>query len=289
MQIIHHDAVGQGAEVETTRLLQDLNGRRVPHGLVRHFRDLFGVSDATFDYSFWDETYVRLLREYVDLWLETGYRKGVNTPAARHPTAEIGQIVEDVVATNRVLPAARKDGYAMAIVASPAPLRGRSKALRDEALARAAAQTVFVAMLMSDARLKIAKCVREGCGLYFRLGKWNHLYGQGTRCLACRAGEERGAKQGRVEANRAQAKRALYAYAAQRFARRIVPGRRWYRNPALKAEIAAALNQHFQQDPLFQTLYPRALTGKWVEAGRSGSKNWLLIERAKTAGRSDRR
>ena len=80
MQIIRQDAAGKGIEVETTRLLQDLNGRRAPHGLVRHFRDLFGMSDATLDYSFWKDTYVRLLRGYVDLWLETGYRKGVNTP-----------------------------------------------------------------------------------------------------------------------------------------------------------------------------------------------------------------
>jgi len=36
-------------------------------------------------------------------------------------------------------------------------------------------------------------------------------------------------------------------------------------------------------DTLFKTLYPAGITGKWVEAGRSQTKNWLCIERARQA------
>jgi hypothetical protein len=281
MRIVYQRDPGMDADLGTPRLLEDLNGRTAPHGLVRQFRDLLRVVDYNMNFTHWAPAYLRLLRGYVDLWLATGCKAGVDTPGTRHPTTEISRIVEDVVIANRVLPATMKDGYAMVLTASPRPVTRGSKASRDEAFARNAAQVMFVAMLMSDERLKIAKCVGQGCGTYFQLGKWNQRYEHGTRCPICREGQERGDKQGRVEANRAQAKRALYAYVAQRFARRIVPGRPWYLNTGLKAEVATAINNRFEGDLLVRALYPKALTSKWLVAGRAGTKNWQLIEHAK--------
>jgi hypothetical protein len=277
MTIAWHRDDGPG----TRRLLEDLNGRAAPHGLIRHFRELFRVQDEQLNYSAWANTYLRLLRRYVDLWLETGCEGARNRPATRHPTREIDEIVKQVVTANRVVPVARKDGYAMSLVPPRTLANKRTAAARDAAFARQAAQTMFVALLMSPERLKIAKCAREGCGTYFLLGKWNHSYERGTRCSLCRQGEERGAKQDRVEANRDQAKRAVYEYAAQRFKRKIVLGKPWYLAEGLKAEVATAINERFDGDPLFRALYPQALTGKWLVAGREDQKNWQRIERAK--------
>ena len=279
MRVVYQRSEHLDEQLGMTRLLEDLNGSAAPHGLVRQFRELFRVQDYGMNFTSWAPAYLRLLRSYVDLWLATGCKKEVNTPGTRHPTAVIDGIVEEVVTANRILPGKLKDGYTMVLVASPGHLKGKTRAMRDEAFARTAAQVVFVAMLMGEERLKIARCVGQGCGTYFALGKWNHRYEHGTRCPICRAGDERGDKQSRVEANRVQARRALHAYVAKRFARRIVPGKPWYRNPALKAEVAAAINRHFAGDPVFRSLHPRPLTGKWLAAGRSGRKNWQLIER----------
>ena len=143
-----------------------------------------------------------------------------------------------------------------------------------------AAEKTFTALLMSDWRLKIAGCVNPACSMYYRLGKCCHRYEHGTRCPGCRETESLGANQKRVEANRRKGKEVLYAFVARRFARSITPGRAWYRDAALKAKIAGALNAHFESDRLFRSLYPNAITGKWLEAGQRGQKNWLLIEQA---------
>ena len=84
-----------------------------------------------------------------------------------------------------------------------------------------------------------------------------------------------------MEANRAQAMQAFYAFAARRIARRSVPGKRWYRNAALKTQIAAALNKAFPvRSAVAQPLSPIGLTGKRLESGRKGRRRSLLFERA---------
>jgi hypothetical protein len=258
--------------------------RRQPHGLTLYFRETLGIGADGVNVSPWADDYVRLLRGYVDLWLATGRRKGVDTPASRRPVPEISQIVERVVTANRVLPTALKDGYSLAVVAVQPSLR-RSRAVQDASIATRSAERCFVDMLMSEWRLKIAKCPDASCGIYFRLGRWNQPYDKGTLCPNCKQTQQQDAIQKRVEARRLRAKQAIYAFVATRFARHIAPGRAWYRDVSLKARIANALNTHFRSDPLFRTLYPRGITGKWVEAGRSRTKNWLCIERARR-GRS---
>jgi hypothetical protein len=263
-------------------MLEDLNGRRQPHGLHFYFRQTLGNNAALMNVSRWADAYVRVLRGYVDLWLATGQKKGVDTPGARRPVPEISHIVERVVIASRVLPAAFKDGYSLTIVAVDSPWRP-SRAAQDKWIVERSAERCFVDMLMSDFRLKIAKCAGQACGIYFRLGKWNQRYDQGTRCPNCKQTQEQDAIQKRVEANRLQAKQAIHAFVAKRFARHIVPGKEWYRDAPLKRKIASAINAHFRGDPLFKALYPVGITGKWVEAGRSRTKNWLCIERAMQA------
>jgi hypothetical protein len=274
--------VRRGPSFAMRSVLDDLNGRRQPHGLALYFRETLGNNAVGVNFAPWADAYLRLLRGYVDLWLATGRRGNVDRPASRRPVPAISHIVESVVLANRVLPVALRDGYSLTVVARPPRVR-RSRKAQDAAIATVAAERCFVDMLMSDWRLKIAKCSEETCGVYFRLGKWNHAYDQGTRCPACRQAEEQAAIQKRVEAGRLRAKQALYAYVAERFARHIIPGKMWYRDIELKRRIAIDLNTRFRGDPLFDTLYPGGMSGKWVEAGRSRTKNWLCIERAKQA------
>jgi hypothetical protein len=271
--------VRRGHSFDLRAMLEDLNGRRQPHGLGLYFRQTLGLSSTGLNFARWADAYVRLLRGYVDLWLATGRRGGVDRPASRRPVPEISHIVESVVTANRVLPVALRDGYSLTIVAVQQRLL-RSRKAQDAAIASQAAERCFVDMLMSEWRLQIAKCPGATCGMYFRLGKWNHSYDQGTRCPDCRQTQEQDAIQKRVEAGRLRAKQALYAFVAARFARDIVPGTRWYRDVELKRKMASALNTQFRGDALFETLYPDGITGKWVEAGRSRTKNWLCIERA---------
>jgi hypothetical protein len=126
--------------------------------------------------------------------------------------------VERVVTANRVLPVALRDGYSLTIVAVQERLL-RSRKAQDASIAAGAAERCFVDMLMSEWRLKIAKCPGATCGMYFRLGKWNHVYDQGTHCPDRRQTQEPDAIQKRVEAGRLQAKQALYEFVAARFAR----------------------------------------------------------------------
>jgi hypothetical protein len=238
------------------------------------------------------EAYGTFLRGYTDLWLATGCRKESDTPSARKPTPEITLIVDAVVTVKKVVAVALRDGYAHAIVPGYPPrytllrpLRAAGRPAgkrfsRDDAFALAAAQEMFVAMLMSDWRLQIARCVGTGCGVYFRLGKWNQTYPHGTRCPTCRLTYRYPAIQQRVEANRTLGRQALYDLVATRFARRIVPGTLWFRDAALKKEIVGAVNGYIRREPLLRSLYPVGLTSKWVEAGRKDKKNWRMMEKA---------
>jgi hypothetical protein len=91
--------------------------------------------------------------------------------------------VKKNVTANRVLPVALKDGYTMTIVAKVAKAKSRTKTLTT-------AEKNFVEPLMSDFRLKIAKCATPTCGMYFQLGKWNHPYEKGTRCSGYREAQQ---------------------------------------------------------------------------------------------------
>jgi hypothetical protein len=63
--------VRRTAPIDAKSMLEDLNGNRRPHGLVLYFRQAMNQS-GNLNLTPWADEYVTLLREYVDLWLETG-------------------------------------------------------------------------------------------------------------------------------------------------------------------------------------------------------------------------
>jgi hypothetical protein len=134
----------------------------------------------------------------------------------------------------------------------------------DDLIATTAAERIFVEMLMSDWRLKIAKCVSPACSSYFRLKKWNQLYEKGTRCQACRDRDEHKDKQARVEESRKKASKQLWSFTANRFSRRISRSATWYRDAGLKSEIVEALNAHIESDKFLKSIYRHPITTKWL-------------------------
>ena len=151
----------------------------------------------------------------------------------------------------------------------------------DDLLANTAAERIFVEMLISDWRLKIARCVSPACSTYFRLKKWNQPYEKGTRCPACRHLQEKKDKQDRVEDNRETASRRLWSFTANRFSQRISRNAAWFRDAAFKSDIIEAINVHIEGDKLLKTIYPKPITTKWLV--RANNRN--AITRRVTAER----
>lgn len=319
------------------QMLEDLNGRRHPYGLVELFRRLHGVIDregAHFNFALHRDPYLWRLRECVDLWLDTGRgRDGAEKPASRKPVPAITSLVSDVIERDTFGTVLLKNGYAISIrpnfshlpsppwspsskpssgidpanYASPEAYAGallqqkfdaipkQAAALRrtgnvgevepadlplgklsgyETRLVQFAAERAFVVMVMSDWRLKIAKCANASCGQYFRLGKWNQAYPSGARCRECREEAKASARQRLVDGRRKKAKKSLWLFAAMRFSRQVRPGVPWYRNAVLKRKMADALNIHITGDNLLKSIYPNGITGKWI----AQPKNWKRIE-----------
>lgn len=322
-------------------LIEDLNGSRHPHGIVKLFLHHYHVADSSgvlFNYAPYRDAYIGRLRACVDLWLATGRRKdGTDEPSKRKPTPAISFIVEGVVDRNIVLPAAMKDGYAIAIqpnfdvipLASDAnetlpdpsskvnsaeypELEDYAAALLKEKfapgkiaerqahlepaktpepgaynvaeyerrLACNAAEIVFTQMLMSECRLKVARCANPACGWYFQLGKWNQPYGHGTLCGDCRLDR----KADRVETGRNTSKKGLRELAAETFSSSINRDALWFRDMGLKTKIARVLNAHIA-DPgsgqPIKTSYPRGITTKWITRGENQRAISKLAKRKK--------
>lgn len=127
-----------------------------------------------------------------------------------------------------------------------------------------AAERMFVEMLFSDWSLKIAKCVDPRCGMYFRLGKWNHLYKRGTRCPGCRKVGESEDKKKRAEDKRKWAHRELCKFAAERYTTQILRSESSHLDSELKNGIIGSLNELIRGDDRLSRIYPDGITTKWL-------------------------
>jgi hypothetical protein len=143
-------------------------------------------------------------------------------------------------------------------VAEPAPIIEA-----EDPISVIAAERVFVEMLLSDWSHKIGKCVDPRCGIYFRLGKWNHRYKRGTRCAGCRKDHEKKDKNRRTTTNRSKARELLWDFVAKRFRRQIL-GHPSSFDDALKSEIVASLNSYIAGDPKLKGIYQKGITSKWL-------------------------
>ena len=80
---------------------------------------------------------------------------------------------------------------------------------------------------------------------------------------------------------RSDVKLALQIGAAKRFSKQIKRNSLWYRDEALKGQIAEFLNSKFGDREVVRAAYPKRITGKWV----ANSKNWKPIEAAAKGGK----
>lgn len=166
--------------------------------------------------------------------------------------------------------------------------------LTGEEAARKAAQIVFAEMLISDWRRRIAKCESPSCKApYFRLGKWN-TDNKASLCPTCRRQRKKRLNQQRLEGNREDARRALFEFVAERFAKRIKG--EWYKNARLKRDVTRALNSFLSRPPdnlrgPLRNLYPRGITEKWLTSSHDAKRgaahreeirdsNWQWVEAA---------
>lgn len=263
---------------------------------------LYGFEDSEFfqaediDPAQCQKEHTESLRRYVELWLATGRTEdGTETPSSRRPTNGIHEIVEDYHRTHHVIPVPLTDGYAVLTLppvnrdtlgdertvdyaneidhhrlASPA-LRRRGKPTKRFSVAEDAAQRMFVGMLMSDWRLRIASCRK--CGLYFLLSHPKRTYPMGTHCPDCRRKRSLESATRATRQTRGQAARKLWALAGHRFKRRLRKAENWPWDPKLRTDIIEFLQTEIQKNEALTSAYPLGITTKWL----SWSKNYRPI------------
>jgi hypothetical protein len=209
------------------------------------------------------------LRMYVDEWLDTGVKNGVEDPRTR-----------DLTQAPHACWAVRSFSSKRTFYLEPGP-DGLYLQFPNESGERVIASPneqpidqanrLFSLFLMCDWRLKLAKCRR--CGDYFELKQCNRSYKRGIACPGC--ARVRSAVLSTSKA-RKNAETALYCLVARRFGRRIGRTPNWYRDPRLRAEIIEFVNERIRNSNSLVSVYRKRLTGKWL----SWFKNRDGIEKA---------
>jgi hypothetical protein len=156
----------------------------------------------------WD--FVRLVRTWTDMWLDTGVSTdGVEEPRRRTATSEVYEIVRTYLKSHPALALRSTRAPFEAIVpfrfSEPPPIdwdsaqteveqgpEGPIKVLvsggaTDNSLiaVEPAAQRLFVGMLFTEWAWNLAKCRNPSCGQYYILNKARRVYKRGTMCVRC--------------------------------------------------------------------------------------------------------
>lgn len=265
---------------------------------------LAGLADTEFlqaeriDEARCQREHTESLRRYVDMWLATGRGSGgFEVPWLRKPTNGIHEIVEHFHRTHHLTPVPLEDGYTVLTAPSvdrdtlgdehtvdhvpnsghgiaPPTVRRRGKPGRQFSVAEDAAQRMFVGMLMSDWRLKIAGCCK--CRWYFLLSHPKRTYPNGTHCPECLRKRSQASAGGATHKARKEAERKLYDLAAKRFKRKLLKTPDWHRDVALRTEVLEFLNEQIERTDSLKRVYPNGVSGKWL----SWFKNRNGIDRA---------
>jgi hypothetical protein len=269
-------------------------------------RVLAGIEDSEFfraekiDEARCQQELTERLRGYVELWLATGRsRDGIETPTRRRPTHGIHHIVEHFHRTHHVIPVPLADGYTVLTVPpvdrdilgdertvdyvpesdhgqtlAPLTVRRRGKPGNQFSVAEDAAQRMFVGMLMSEWRLRIARCWK--CGVYFLLSHPKRTYPNGTHCSPCRRKRSLESAEKATYKARKEAERRLWVLAAKRFKTQLLKTANWHREPKFKAKIVEFLQRRIERSDSLKRAYPSGITGKWL----SWSKNRNGIDKS---------
>ncbi len=228
-----------------------------------------------------------VLRKWVDEWLDSGRdAQGVEDPRDRNfdeaPSAQVAAY--EYSKRGKILLYADSKRLAPWLMRNETEAQSKMRGLLPPGSEDwAAEQLVF--FLLSDIRLKLAKCRNEKCGSYFLLKHWNRRYKRGTLCDPCQRSRSLESALKATEKERLQAKQELYELAGKRFAKQVRSSPDWYRDSKLKDSIAKYLNGHIQRSDSLSAIYmsgPRkGLTGKWV----AHPKNWKGIDSAIKRGK----
>lgn len=243
------------------RFLSELNRLRDhPQRVFRGRLIVYGTPDAPVLMN-------AQLRLYVDQWLDTGVKDGVEDPRTRDLTK-----APDACYAVRAFTSKRSfslhpasDGLYLEF---PSERESRGIAI-DSGLDQA--NRLFSLFLMCDWRLKLAKCKR--CGVYFELKQCNREYPRGAACPGC--ARVRSAVLSTFEA-RKQAESELYHLIARRFGKHIAEQPNWHRDVKLRTKIVDSLNRRIAKRNKLASVYERGLTDKWL----SWAKNRDGIEEA---------
>jgi len=223
-----------------------------------------------------------ILRGWIDEWLESGkaddgddprrrdFKKAKHVQGAAHEYSMRGKLQLLGVGNSLHL---WIDEY------EPPPKPGLRPLLAPSNESYAKEQLVF--FLLSELRHSLAKCQTKECGAYFQLKHWKRLYRHGTLCDTCKRNRSQQSAKAATARERSDVKLALQIGAAKRFSKQIKRNSLWYRDEALKGQIAEFLNAKFGDREVVRAAYPKGITGKWV----ANAKNWKPIEAAAKGGK----
>ena len=212
------------------------------------------------------------LRELVDSWIASGRGEyPVETPSARRPNAKISAVVRRAFRKQRAIPIPLNDGFAVSVMSERDWLTARRRG-------RNAAELAFAQMLISDWRLRIAKCI--GCGLYFELGHPDHTYGDGTTCRACVPRLKGARSRDSMNQMRQGLQQKLYREAATQLTHEDLKGL-WYRHPPITNDLIPHLNRFIGRNKRLKGHYGSGITQSWLtrEKNRVAIEN-MVIERS---------
>jgi hypothetical protein len=209
------------------------------------------------------------LRMYVNEWLDTGLKGGIEDPRARdlRKAPNACWAIRSFANKQKLRLEPAPDGLYLHF---PSEREARGIAgLGDSALDQA--NRLFSLFFLSDWRARLAKCRR--CGDYFQLKQSNRSYKRGIACTRC--ARVRSAVLS-TSNTRKWAETELFRLVAKRFGRRIARYPDWHRDTKFRARIIAFLIERIRGDNRLAFVYPRGITGKWL----SWSKNRAGIEKA---------
>ncbi len=202
------------------------------------------------------------LRIFVDDWLSTGVKHdGVENPRERNlqMTHFARQAIHRFANNTPLHLAVGREGISIQLPSEPSvPL------LRSPEQKGAEAARMFSLLCLSSWRMRLAKCRRVECGLYFLLKHPNRIYKSGTRCPDCTRKTSLLSAQESTKAHRLDGEAMLYKVAAARFSKQITRCPDWYKDSGVVSEIIGQLNREIEKRATLKSLYPNGLTQKWL-------------------------
>jgi hypothetical protein len=203
-----------------------------------------------------------LLRQWMDEWLDSGYEKGVDSPRKRSLAGTNGIWAVTSFSSLVLQPNLKMDG--LSIWLDPEDDLFASNIARNSEAEKVFAQSQFVSVLLSELRLKLAKCRAPHCGVYFVLKQWKRTFKNGTRCHSCVEAERAVVSAKFTEEKRERVRTKLWELAAIRFTAEIVRVGDRRPNADLKRKMAVYLSEKIKRSDVLRGRYRKGVKMNWV-------------------------